>query len=555
MSSACREIIRKHDLGIIWVLVYPREHHPQRGQKREVIEMLRIFVLASGLAVATQANAIGTVSINGVVHHVIYMTGTASVDHMKDEIVSNLIDSPTYYQVHRDGLVHTRAYAGTAKNIPGHTGTRILYISRSFGGSFFGAHSVAQASRSEVIDVNNCNGGLGTRSSPFICATVGIDRYSPNHTLSSNAGRVPDFSLTDVEPIQFQGPYNSVDDQPGITMSEMRRMQPKPAYKEIMGFVSTRNLPETTKLTRLMYGAIMRNQIQSWSTVSPELTGDVVLCRRTEGSGTQTAFNAYFTGFPCTAVLNGGSAPGRVSDSFGWKSSGSGTDEDPYVIDTTAGYTVLEMPSASGVSDCLEAAYDGRDLKYKAWDPEDQRTNYFVANFGAGGPRVAIGVLSLGEYRASAKWAFRNMDGSGYFDPPSQQSSLGATGIAPSKENVISGNYDFFFEATIQGRTATVSNAHGDVVPPISGVQMAFMNEFRKVVGSPKYTGNFEAPGNLNPHPFAYVSDSEFWASLTNSTGALFDVDGMSFSDKYVGKFGRGGNSCNIPDFVGNVAY
>jgi hypothetical protein len=144
------------------------------------------------------------------------MTGTAAVDHLKDDIAANLIDAPAYYQAQKNGVIHTRAYAGSAKNVPGYNGAKILFISRSFGGSFFGAHSVARASRSEVIDVGNCSGGAGTKSSPFICSTAGIDPFAANHAQSSNAGRVPDFSLTDVEPSLFQGPLNTVDESPRV---------------------------------------------------------------------------------------------------------------------------------------------------------------------------------------------------------------------------------------------------------------------------------------------------------------------------------------------------
>ncbi|HEY9191732.1 MAG TPA: hypothetical protein VIO81_02545, partial [Methyloversatilis sp.] len=203
--------------------------------------------------------------------------------------------------------------------------------------------------------------------------------------------------------------------------------------------------------------------------------------------------------------------PARMSDSAGYKVSGSGTTVDPFIIDASAGYTVVENSGSGDVRNCMKAANAGTDHTFTSWDSEEQGPRVFKVTFG-GHPMKAIGVLSLDSYTSAATngFSFRHLDGAGTYNYDSisktLSSSAGATGIAPSKSNLLNGKYDFVVEVSMQSRSVPVTNAHGDTVPAIAGVQKAFADEFVRRAGSPTFTGNFENFGSKVSTPEAFAS-------------------------------------------------
>jgi hypothetical protein len=350
----------------------------------------------------------------------------------------------------------------------------------------------------------------------------------------------------------FAGPLNTENDTPALSPDEVARMRVQPVNQLMMGLAATNTVPDTTFFSRSTYGAMLNGQIATWDQVDPSLEGDVVVCRRVEGSGTQTAYNWFFGNFPCAANEGGFVEPARMTSSFGWKTAGSGTAADPYIIDPSAGYTVIENSSSGNVRSCMQAANNGTDYTFTSWDPEEQKTNTFKVPFSSTGPMKAIATVSLDSYTSTNGWSFRNLDGVGTYNAATQTPSANATGIFPSKDNLIKGRYDFVVELSIQDRSVPVTNEQGDTVPAIAGVQKAFADEIVKRAGSPKFTGNFENTGVQVSTPNAFASLPQFFAGLTDASGSEAGGNGVRYADRFVSKFTREANTCSPLKFFGN---
>lgn len=512
-----------------------------------------VATMAAGFA----AQAAGTITIGGVAHNVVYLAGASAPDNFLADIAEGMMTGVTYYSAS-----NYKAFAGSANGIPGVTnGTKVLFIKRSAGGSAFGVGPVAKGDRIATIDVNNCSSGAGTKASPFVCAVPAtLDPGAIGYGLSAdagNAGRVPDFGVSDVEPAMFQDPYNTDNDTPALSSEEVAHLSASPVNLSMMGLVATDNVPASTHLSRSAYGSMLNGLITTWDQVDPSLSGDVAVCRRVEGSGTQASYNWFFGNFPCSSQELGAVEPARMSSSAGWKESGSGTDADPYIVNASAGYTVVENSGSGDVRNCLKAANDGTDYVTKVWDSEDGGVRTFKVTFG-GHPMKAVGVLSLDSYKSAAanKFSFRHLDGAGTYTYDSVSgvlsSSAGATGIAPSKTNLLAGKYDFAVELSMQTRNAAVTNTHGDAVVATSGLQLAFAEEFVKRAGSPKFTGNFENTGTQVSTPEAFASLPQYYAGLTNAVGSATNGSGVRYADQYVSKFSRNANTCSPLKYIGN---
>lgn len=522
---------------------------------------LKSLAVACAMMAVGSSFAAGTVSINGETHQVVYFGGATAPDNFLNDIAEGMLSGITYYVA-----PNYRAFAGAAKNIPTvQDGTKILFIKRSAGGSVFGVNPVARAQRVKTIDVNNCattNTVDGVPNTPvngstaklaFPCAVVGIDPGEANHAAASNTGLVIDFGVSDVEPAMFAGPLNTENDTPALSPAEVARLRVQAVNQLMMGLAATDTVPDTTMFSRSTFGAMLNGQIATWDQVDPSLEGDVVVCRRVEGSGTQTSYNWFFGNFPCSTNEAGSISPARMTNSFGWKAEnpvtglpGTGTVANPFIIDPSQGYTVIENSSSGNVRSCLAAANAGTDYNFASWDPETEATQNFRVTFSQGetDPELrpkykAIGTLSLDSYTGTNGWSFRNLDGIGTFNASTQTPSANATGIFPSKENLIKGRYDFVVELSIQDRAVAVTNEQGDVVPAIAGIQKTFADEIVKRAGAPRYTGNFDNTVAPVSTPFAFASLPQFHAGAIDA-------------DLYVSKFSRRANTCSPLRYIGN---
>jgi hypothetical protein len=515
------------------------------------MKLKQIALAVATMAVGFAANAAGTVNIAGVPHSVVYLAGASAPDTFLADIAEGMMTGVTFYSAS-----NYKAFAGSANGIAGiANGTKVLFIKRSAGGSAMGVGPVARGQRVKTIDVNNCSAGVGTKANPYICAIVGADPGEDGAELVTNAGLVPDMGVSDVEPAMFQEPLNTENDTAALNASETARLTAVPVNQQLMGLVATDNVPASTHLSRSVYGALLNGQITTWDQVDPSLSGDVAVCRRVEGSGTQTSYNWFFGNFPCSGNEGGSIPPARMTDSYGWKADGAGTDDEPYIIDTSAGYTVIENSGSGDVRSCLTAANAGTDYTFKTWDPEEQKVNTFKATF-SNGPMKAVGILSLDSYTKTSGFSFRHLDGAGTYTydagTKTLSSSAGATGVAPSKANMIAGKYDFVVELSMQTRNAAVTNEQGDNVGAVSGLQAAFASEFQKRAGSPQFTGNFENAGTQVSTPEAFASLPQLFAGLTNGGGSDTNGSNVRYADLYVSKFSRNANTCSPMRYIGN---
>jgi hypothetical protein len=472
------------------------------------LKHITLAVAAALAAPAAFAN-IAPESVTGVVK--IVLSGATAPDGFVESSVKEMLD-PATIKTYRDNAYATlafqhRAWYGLAKSgIPGVTaGTPILFVKRSKGGSVWGVDPVARASRIESLDFSACVAdGVtavtkdGGKVYDYFCPTKGLDPDSPNFADPAlNNGVVSDFGVSDVSPALFKAPYNVEFGQTALTTAEASKLTIKPVNTVVMGLVATNGVPLSTVLTRADYGNMLMGRVIDWRQIydkdfdgfndfdgSDTNSGNqnVVACRRVNGSGTQASYNWFFNNFPCESAFNGAKAPTTMlADNASGIVGGSGTEADPFQIDPTAGYTVVNNSTSGDVANCLKNAQAHTDHKFKGDDG-----NWYVAKFGnSADPFKAIAVLSADSYGKESGWSYRNIYGAGSFAPSTQTASAGATGIAPSKANLLSGAWDFAVELTMQYRNASVTNPQGDTIAALTGVKKAFADELIKRSGDP----------------------------------------------------------------------
>jgi len=491
------------------------------------------IAVACGLAFAAlSAQAAGPAIPAGT--RVIFLSGASAPDNFLADIAGTMLTGEIAIRSNDSGIVH-RAFLGKAAagiaGVP--VGTDVLFIKRSKGGSVFGVDPVARAARLETLDFNNCV--VAAAPYAWSCGTKGIDPGIAGHNTASNTGTVPDFGVSDVEPAMFKEPYNTENGQPALSTAEAARLSNRPVNQIMMGIVATNAVAGDTHISRSQYGAMLAGKISDWSSIDGS-ESPVVVCRRVDGSGTQTSYNWMFTGFPCNSSTLGAkdTPPATVADSFGYDGAHAGTTADPILVDPSAGYTVVENSTSGDVRNCLKAAQNATDFTVTG----SNNKVYKVLFSAVGAPSKAIGVLSLDSYVqanvAGSGFSFRHLDGAGIFNAATQVSTGGVagvpSGIAPSKDNLVNGKYDFTVELSIQARNATVTNVNGDVVPALStdAVKTGFFNEFVKRAGSTRYTGN----------------DGGTFTSVPNAFASLPQFTSYTAKPAFVSKFSRNGNTC-----------
>lgn len=446
---------------------------------------LKNLVLATAMAFA--AGNAAAVVITDTPNIDLYLSGATAPDTFLDSLFTSVFEPGYLNYVDSKGSANAfRAYFGKLKStadIPaGLRGKTVRIVKRSAGGSVWGVNPVARAQgiRTLGLTTGDCTAGSGTAADPYRCAIVGVD---PGLGSPTGRERVPDFGVSDVNPNMFKQPFNVEFGQGQLTTAEAAALAVKPANTLSMGFVATNAIPGSTYLSRASYGAMLSGNVQDWTQVdaslAPPAGNQVVVCRRVQGSGTQSSYNWFFNNFPCTTQSIAGSGqtvPARMSDSAGYQEAGSGTSADPYVINPVSGYTVIENSGSGDVRSCLAAANNGGTYAFT-----DEAGKSYKVNFGSGG-YGAIGVLSADSMGKESGWSFRNMDGAGTTKLVSGAPVVTGTGIAPTKANLIEGKYDFAAELTMQYRNKTVGS-----VPALAGDKKAFADFFITRAGSPTY--------------------------------------------------------------------
>jgi len=436
-------------------------------------------------AAAPSNGAFGTADLD------VFLSGASAPQNILSALAASMFESG-YYSYNDDGGTFTaastsddgkqeRAYYGVVKAgagvDPSLVGQKVRLQHRARGGSVFGVDPVARATaiKNMKVAAANCVATDAPTNTKFACNEVGSD----TNALDAN-NRVPDFGVSDVEPSMFKFPYNTEFGQGQLTTTELGRLTWVPTNAVAFGVVATNSVPAGTYISRSVYGSMLSGSLQDWSLVDATVTTNpqVVVCRRTPGSGTQATYNQFFNHFPCESGSIAGTGSitiSRITDSASYvlgTVTGVGTTASPYIINPNDGYTVVENPSSGNVRDCLKAAFNHTDYDFTS---EDGVTKFRVKFSNSTSAFNAIGVLSLDSAGSESGWSFRNLDG-----------------IAPTKPNMRDGKYDLVSEATMQYRNGN----NGSVALPAA--KQLFVDAFITRAGDPDVLLQIDAEGVRN---------------------------------------------------------
>ncbi|MEW6514321.1 MAG: hypothetical protein AB1443_09990 [Pseudomonadota bacterium] len=489
---------------------------------------MQIKKLAAACAVAFAAAPAFALSAFDTPDLTIYLSGASAPDNFLETLATGMFTGTKgtdwfAYVDNGDGK-QQRAFFGTMKGtadgVPGTlAGKKVMFIKRSTGGSVFGVNPVARAEALAVLDIDSATCTATTGSYNYKCPVVGND---PGLTPPNGEEMVPDFGVSDVSPAMFKEPFNVEFNKSQLSPAEVAGMTITQVNTLAMGLTVTNAIPDTTHFSRAVYGAMLSGNIGDWTQVdaslAPAAGTQVVVCRRVPGSGTQTSYNWFFNNFPCSTESiagTGHTTPTRMADSASGIVSGSGSSSDPYVIDPSAGYTVLENSSSGNVADCMTKAAGGGVHTFK-----DEQGKSYSVNFGTGG-YGAIAVLSvdsLGKTSNAANgWSYRAIDGAGmYYDSDAGSAVVPAstgTGVHPTKDNLIEGKYEFASELTMQYRN------------DLAGLKKDFADFFIARAGDPAFNTNpwvAALPPAYDPTTTANVAKGTRFGNMCSPLQRLF---------------------------------
>ncbi len=478
----------------------------------------------------------------------IYLSGASAPQNTLGAIAGQLFE-PGYIVYYSDGGddarsnddgVDYRAYFGKIKSgapvNAGLVGKKVRLIDRAKGGSVWGVNPVARAEKIATMAITdpNCR---DMASVPAPSQTGGVAQLCLPTGSDTNpadpANRVPDFGVSDVAPNMFKGPLNVEAGAEQLSAAETARLTASGVNTLMMGLVATTGVPFGTYLSKADYASMLMGNIQDFGSINPTLAGKkVAICRRVNGSGTQASYNWFFHNFPCTnnsIAGDGASTPLNILSNIGSGSivGGSGAAGDPLLLDPTAGVVIVENSGSGDVRNCLKAANEGTDYENSILFDDGSgalsELHYKVLFSESGVNTPAIGVLSLDSRgKEFGNWTFRSLDGAGHIDPTTGNEvcdTAGKCGVAPTKANLLAGDYEFSSELSMQYRNVSVAG----VAAP-SGDQLQFIQDFIKAAGSPTVIEAIPSSG------------------LRNASAALPIVHPAS--DPFVADATRGGNMC-----------
>jgi hypothetical protein len=349
-------------------------------------------------------------------------------------------------------------------------GANVVVIERTKGGSVWGVNPVARAESIEALDVAaaNCgSAGSGTAAAPFKCSLT---------------NRVPDAGVSDVAPALFKAPVNTEGEVAAdeLSAAELASLAVRPIYGLAFGVPVTSTVGANVKFTRSIVSAIMAGNVGTWDQVDASESGDVVICRRVPGSGTQAVMNLWAGNYPCSGEAN---IPADRDTSGNYDptnfTEGAKNYTGKYVVNAgTGGVVVVENSTSGQVRDCLNKAVTGG-----SYDTSDRDGKLVKVTFNGAGHK-AIGVLSMDSLpsaTAAGNWQFRSLDGAGKMTtdlqvggtPVVDGSSLTGTGKFPTKTVYENGDWD------LQGWVSF------NVPSRTTGSKLALLDSFAASVSSP----------------------------------------------------------------------
>jgi ABC-type phosphate transport system substrate-binding protein len=411
--------------------------------------------LPVGSAAETLVNAANTSG------QIVFISGASAVQKGFDALVTNMLNNVVYFN--NDGVtaLNGSGYVAVAGNLKVAAGTwpvgsAVIVIYRNSGGSVYGVNSVARATAIQSLAVTNATcgtAGAGTAAAPYKCDSTAATT------------RVPDAGMSDVAPIFFTAPINTEGEvaDTALTSAERASLTVKPMYAQAFGIPVTKNVESTALFNRATVAAIMSGQIVDWSSVAGTTTGgDIVICRRTPGSGSQAVVNMWAGNYPCSATA--AQVPLNRDDSAAWDAA-----TRTFTVANGAGSAiVIENDSSGNVRTCLDKAVTGGTYTAK-----DRSGNNVTVDFGAGGYK-AIGVLSLdsiGSSLTTGNWQFRSLDGAG---------QITGDGLSTTVGPVTTGNGTFPTVAALNTGDWAMQGWTSFNIPTArtTGAKLAFVNQF-----------------------------------------------------------------------------
>jgi hypothetical protein len=262
---------------------------------------------------------------------------------------------------------------------------------------------------------------------------------------------VPDAGISDVAPALFTSPVNTEGEvnKAQLSPDELAVMTSTPIYALAFGIPATSTVPATVAFNKSIVASIMTANIGNWSSVPNAGSGDIVICRRTPGSGSQALVNLWAGNYPCSDASQ---QPADRYVSGAWSDSAKKFT----VANGAGGPIVIENGSSGDVRKCLDAAVSGGT--YTTAD-RDGTANAVSVDFGGGGYK-AIGILSADSMAQSvntavtgetiggknAKWQFRSLLGAGKITGDGLSSTVApqttGTGVFPTLESLVAGDWD-----------------------------------------------------------------------------------------------------------------
>jgi hypothetical protein len=292
-------------------------------------------------------------------------------------------------------LVSTNNDFGTAYN-----GKYVLFQKSDQGGSGNGVFPVATNSALPFINVSAATCNQTTK----VCSTLsnkkpdgGVSDVSPigfNPTLNRPLAPIDFSNNPDVKNTDFQQVRGVIQTVFGLAVSQ-------PLYAALQAEQGTSGRPS---IPRAIAASMLSSSYDASLGWSPLLSDTNIgsatqmnICRRVNGSGTQTSANRFFLEY---GANKSGLAPADNGNNSEFANAIANVSPDAGAI------MVYEGSSTGNVRDCLAKAND-------------------VGAF-------AIGHISL-ENAETAKWKFVKIDG-----------------VEPSRDNAKRGHYEYVFESTVQ---------------------------------------------------------------------------------------------------------
>jgi hypothetical protein len=211
--------------------------------------------------------------------------------------------SPTTNQDFRAYSCRLLAAAPVPASIQGKTA--IVYY-RSEGGSVYGFGPLAKNVQVKRLLVN---GACTTATPPAFgdCPVTGYNLTTDGFTSGNLVNSLIDLGVTDVEPSRFTGenwPANgtsALGSEPNAT--QRAGVNSQTATGTVFGII-VNSASTVTDLSRQDVVGIFTGIYGDWSQIATtgnvaEAAGEITVCRREPGSGTQTAASIYFNGQGC----------------------------------------------------------------------------------------------------------------------------------------------------------------------------------------------------------------------------------------------------------------